>query len=252
MPNPTLPSGLLEELVQKSTYMFRGTIEKLNAATMPIVPVTESTAILRVDEVFQAPQILNDFTGHTITLQLNTLRSAKEGSQAAFFANGWLFGDSIALQEVGQLEVGRDTSALRKQISAAIQNVEDQGLQSLLAEADLVVIGIVSKTGIVPEQGKAGIPSFDNLEWRKAIIRVESVEKGQLPTKTVTVFYPSSNDTAWYRSPKFPLHQSGLWILHTNQMELLHIEDKVTGYTALDARDFQPEDQVERIRQLLK
>ena len=45
----------LQELASQATLIFRGTVERLNATTMSAVPVTENTAVVRVDEVFEAP-----------------------------------------------------------------------------------------------------------------------------------------------------------------------------------------------------
>src|SRR5438067_6103135 len=137
-----------DDLVRESRLIFRGTVERLNAATMPAVPVTESTAVVKVDEVLQAPAALGDLTGQEITVQLAGPQPTRTRQQAVFFTNPWLYGDSLAVQEVGRQEVGRreagaDLARLREQVAEVTGRLPDEALQRRLSEADLVVAGTV-------------------------------------------------------------------------------------------------------------
>ena len=69
------------------------------------VPVTESTAVVTVDEVVQAPPMLANRAGRDITILLSDPAQVQEGQQATFFTIGWIIGEDIAVQEVGH--VGR-------------------------------------------------------------------------------------------------------------------------------------------------
>ncbi len=238
----------LQDLVRRSTFIFNGTVEKLNATTMSIVKPTDSTAVVRVDQIIRAPANYNTFAGKGITVRLLKPGTVASGQQVVFFTEAWLDGTSIAVKEVGHLEGLRDVSDLGRQVAGTIQNLADQELQDRIARAELVVAGRVSNVSPVDEERQSGPTSFDDPQWMEAVIQVESVEKGQLSDKSVTILFPASDDLRWYTSPKFREGQDGIWILHRTPIE----EMKIDAYTALDARDFHPKDQLERIRQLSK
>jgi hypothetical protein len=209
---------------------------------------TDSTVVVRVEEVFQAPASLDNFTGKEITVLLTKPHSVKVGQQLAFFTNGWLYGDGLAVVEVGRVEDPPDSKTFRRQVADAVQKAADQDLQKRIARAELVIVGVVSSTLIAPEQiRRDGVTEHDP-EWVEAVIQVQSVEKGRLAQSTVSVFYPSSRDVMWYHVPKFRKGQEGIWILHRNEIPGF----KIPGLTALDPLDFHSRDQLDRVRRLIK
>ncbi len=241
----------VKDLVRQARFIFKGTIQKLNAATMSVVPVTDSTAIVKVEQVFQAPETLGDYTDQDITVQLGDPKGAKEGQQAVFFANSWLYGESIAVVEVGRV-APEDLTQLRQQIADANRSIADEELQSRVAGAELVVVGKVLKTNPAPEELRRGPITEHDPDWWEAIIEVESVEKGELPEGPVIVLFPNSTDEMWIDSPKFEVGQEGLWILQKDQQEKAWPIMRIPGRTALHPLDFQRKDQRERITALIQ
>jgi hypothetical protein len=232
----------VEDLVRQSSFIFGGTIRRLNAATMAAVPVTEETVVVRVDEVLQAPETLGDHTGEDITVQLiESQEEIREGQRAIFFTNGWLYGESIAVQEVGRRSV-EDAARLPEQIADTYRRAAAEELQERIARADLVVVGQVSDIYMVEREDPPA--SEHDPQWWAAIINPESVEKGDLNQPTVSVWFPGSIDVMWYRSPKFHARQEGIWILQRGQVR--------ETYTALDPLDFQPREQLDRIGSLIR
>jgi hypothetical protein len=228
--------------------MFVGTVKKVNAATMSIVPATDRTVVVRVDEVLYAPKTMADLTGREVTVQLIEANSVKIDQRLAFFTNGGLFGSGIALAEVGHLEAGKDTKVLRQQIEESLQKKDDEDLQKRIRDAELIVVGRVTYTR--PAKLTQYQPRTEHdPEWHEAEIQVESVEKGQLAARTVMVLFANSLDSMWYRSPKFKKGQEGIWILHMNAVKWPGVENR---YMAIDPLDFQSKDQLGRIRQLIK
>jgi len=213
---------------------------------------TTSTVVARVDEVLQAPETLDDYTGRDITILLSKSRGVKVGQQAVFFTNSWLYGESIAVVEVGRVAAGKDLTALRKQIADADQRIADQALQTRIDRAELIVVGKVAETRSVEKEGQRGPITEHDPDWWEAVIEIESVEKRQFPEKSIIVLFPRSTDEMWIDSPKFYVNQEGNWILHRDQNEKGLLVLRVPGYTALDPLDFQPKDQLERIRMLIK
>src|SRR5436305_10807027 len=95
-----------EEMAAQARFIFRGTVQRVGAATMESVPVNNRTAIVRVDQIIQAPEPFSEYAGRDITVQLSGQGKVKEGQQLIFYTNGWLYGDSIAVQSLGQEPVG--------------------------------------------------------------------------------------------------------------------------------------------------
>src|SRR5262249_8672916 len=91
-----MPDRTAEE--QQARFVFRGTVQKLNATTVPEAKGAARTAIVMVDEIIRAPEALSQFVGHEITVDLAGRQKLKVGQQAMFYASGWIFGQSIAVQ----------------------------------------------------------------------------------------------------------------------------------------------------------
>ena len=95
-------SSEADALAQQARFVFKGTVQKLRASTLPDIKDKSGTVIVRVDEIIQAPEELSHFTGHDITVQLSGRKKVKVGEQNVFHTNGWLFGDSIAVVSLRQ------------------------------------------------------------------------------------------------------------------------------------------------------
>jgi hypothetical protein len=80
---------------------------------MKSVPVDDRTAIVRVDQVIEAPKSLAAFAGQDITVQLAGRKKIRAGDELVFHAEGWIFGDSIAVQSVNQ-EPAKESHALSR------------------------------------------------------------------------------------------------------------------------------------------
>jgi hypothetical protein len=245
---PAAPA--LEELVRQSSYMFKGTIKVASAATMPIVPVSASTAVVSVDEVLNAPPTLSTYLHQDITIQLQ--HPMQVGQTAAFFTNPWIFGENLAVSEIGHLNAPADSAVLRREIAAAQHAIADQQLADLLQLASFVLVGAVVSTNLLLDQRVQQVISFHNPLWRAATLAVRSVLKGQPDGQQVAVVYPSSFDRMWSTAPKFPLHQEGIYLLHTDQVRTLPAAFQITGLTALNPLDYQSLDELARIEFLLK
>src|SRR5438128_2106695 len=100
-----------EELAEQARFVFRGTVKKTKAATMP-VPDKTKTAVVRVDEIIHAPPLMKDWAGKDITVLLGGRKKVAKGQEAVFYANGWLYGEGIAVQALDHHAVGKAPSAL--------------------------------------------------------------------------------------------------------------------------------------------
>jgi hypothetical protein len=214
--------------------------------------VTENTAIVVVGEVFTAPPQLGDYTGKEITIQLEHSEGVEDGLEAVFFTTSWIYGESLAVMEVGRIEGKVDAKEIREQIAQAELALADQALEERIALAELVILGTVVRTAPEMEYRQSMPVTEHTPDWWEATILVESVEKGQLSKTETQSLFPNSRDEAWIESPKFREGQHGIWILQSDQEEKGWPTMRIPGYTALDPLDFQDASQLNRIRALIK
>jgi hypothetical protein len=255
-----MATAQLEDLVRQSRFIFKGTVEKLGAATMSAAQANDRTAVVKVNEIIHAPRILGDLTGKEITVQLAEPGTVKERQQAVFFTNPWLYGESVAVQEVGRQEIsGRASAAasdrLRRRVSGFIERQPDEGLQQHLAEVDAVVVGTVYNNKPLARPGSLSVSEHDP-EWWEATISVESMEKGKISGTSVTVLFANSMDVAWFQAPKLRLGQEGIWLLHLRQASTSDIEAPdlpvPSAYLVIHPLDAHGKGEAERVRKLLR
>jgi hypothetical protein len=276
-----------ETLAQQARFIFQGTVRQRGAATMADVPVSARTLIVRVDRILQAPRTFDAYLGREITVQLKNSRAkAATGQTFTFYTNGWLFGDSLAVQSVGQLpapaaeRTGASALALVTEPATSAQDtLANRDLQDRLNNADMVVLGRVTavrlpqtttdaranrlaaaKAEETGDKEKTPISEHDP-EWREAVVEVQAVEKGAVDNDNVVIRFPSSDDVQWYRAPKFAVGQEGVFLLHDTQGE--PVVDKEVSlraavpregaaiYDALHPADYQPPQQLPVVRALL-
>jgi hypothetical protein len=238
----------IEDLARQAKLIFRGTVGRLNAATMTAVPVTASTAVVTVDEVFQAPAVLGDLTGREITVQLGEARPAQPGDQGVFFANPWLYGEGIAVQEVDRRPVGRDAARVGRAVAGVVRELPNEALAVRVAAAEAVVAGTVVDNRPAAVAGSPRVTEHDP-QWWEAVVAVESVAKGDVPQPTVAVLFARSEDVMWFQAPKLRVGQAGTWLLH--RAEPL-TADAVAGFAVVDPLDVQPRAEFERVQGLVQ
>jgi hypothetical protein len=239
-----------EQLTPAAQFVFRGTVEKLATANLDLVKADAGTIVVRVDEVLKAPSSLGDFTGRSITVKLQKAGGALAGEQAVFFTNGWLYGATLAVVEIGRLH--GDAALLRGQVALAAQKENDATLKGRLAGAELIVAGKVVEThpaaaAPAADAADAEGESEHNPQWWEAVVAVDSVLKGKPVSQRVTFLYPTSEDVIWYEAPRPAVGWDGVWLLYRNQVPELG----VTGYTALKPWNLLSRDQSGTVLRLL-
>ena len=245
----TSQPGGTQELVRQSSFIFAATVKALKGTTVPILSATESTAIVRVDEVVYNAGVVTDVVGSDITVQLRVPGSVKEGEHAVFFSNVATYGDSIVVDEVGHIETTKQSlEVIRGQIREVQARLPNEQLQKRIAQADLVVTGTVTAVRPTPETQQRPPASEHDPQWWEATLKVQSVEKGPAQKGELTFFFPHSDDVRWFASPKFKEGQQGVFLLHRTEDASL----RVRGFTALNALDFQPMEQRGSVQKLIR
>jgi hypothetical protein len=239
----------VEEWLQQSQWVIRGTIDKVGATTMKAVPVSGNVAIVRVEDILDGPSQFADQRGREITLYSGNPQGLVAGKRAVFFTRSWLYGESLAVIEVGRFEEG-DQKALGDEITSARQNIEDRRLGDRIAKAELVVAGRVVETARARQTDARRVETEHAPDWWQAEIDVQAMLKGT-PREKTAILYANSLDEMWIDSPKFKPGQEGIWILQRDQQEKGWPVLRIPGLTALDPLDYQPTQQLDRVRKLV-
>jgi hypothetical protein len=237
------PEGI-EAFTRAADLVFRGTVQRVGAANLKAVAPGEDTAVVRIEELLKGADDVKGFVGREVTVKLRAPRSAKVGERAVFFANTWLWGESLGVVEVGRVPAGR---GVRAQVAAAAQRMREDEVRDRVASSDLVV------TGRVVETRPAGIPSRlseHDPQWAEAVIQVDAVLKGTAAADRVVLFYPTSLDVAWYQAPKPQVGWDGVWLLRRGAGEELRARGAV--FTALEPWTVMSREDASLVRKLVR
>lgn len=265
-----------EELMRQANFVFKGTAQKLNAANVREVEATERTVVVRVDEIIQAPDSLADYTGQEITVELGGRKRMKQGEQAVFYTNGWIFGEGLAVRSLLQRPATRGIAALGASPGNPVENLANKQSRVRFEMADVVISGRVTGIRLPPDEVAAftrglmeagaaqpapvkRISEHDPL-IQEAVVEIDEVHKGAHAARETAIRFPSSTDVKWYKAPKFRPGQQGFFMLHksearasgrTRGAEMVGADDAGDAFTALHPADFQPLDQPGGVRNVL-
>jgi hypothetical protein len=252
------------ELLKKSSMVFVGTVERVGAVSFSGVPVSPRTVVVRVDAVLEKPASVSLAPGDRATVEVQDSALFRGGTQATFYADGWIFGEGVAVREVGHepSPVAMRTVALGQnasEVSQTRQQLSDDELRARIQAADMVMVGRVlsvrQATLAVAGDRPTRITEHDPA-WQEAVIRVVSGLKGVQADQEVVVRFPGSLDVAWHGVPKFKVGQEGTFLLQKDRVtgtpKAMLAGAPVDAYTALDAKDALPKDQADRVRRLTR
>src|SRR5467141_1438874 len=258
---PQAVSGQTAALAKQSSIVFDGTVSQLGATSFAGVPKSAQTIVVRVDSVLKKPPAVSLKKGDNVTVEVKDPSAFRDGMQATFYTDGWIFGSGVAVKELGH-EIppsgGATAGAGEKPHPQGPEQISDQELQNRVNSADFVVIGRVTEVRRwrVPKYTTPRVSEHDP-DWHEAVVEVQSVLKGgQVKGNKVVVRFPGRNDVAWVHSPKFEKNQQGIFCLNRDQTSGVSTEKlggrQVTVYTCLGHGDSLPLSDAPRVRSLLK
>jgi hypothetical protein len=238
----------VSDLSNDAGFIFQANVEQLGASTARGFTASGETAVVLITKIVKSPAALAGYQGHRITVELQPPVSLQAGQSAVFFTHGVHYGESVVVRELGNTPPQAATEA---QVSSAMQDDRDSALTQRMAQADLVLTGVASAPAQYIETTSSLVGRYvseHDPQWWQSVITIDSVEKGSHVGGTKSILFPHSTDIAWYSSPKVKEGDRGVWLLH-----LRDLRGRATPYHALiHPLDFQPLDQVERIRSLMK
>jgi hypothetical protein len=263
------PRVTKEDLTRKARFIFQGSITQ--AATAGKGQDEESSVVVKVDSVLRAPDALADVVGSSVRVFLAPNEKVAKGDSVVFYTNPASWGESVSVRSLGHTTP--EVVATRAHMAAPAKSLHDQQLEAQVKAADLVLTGTVSAVRLPPEETAPARLTAARTEplpaerisehdpvWREAVIDVHDVQKGSTQ-KQVVIRFPSSNDVRWHKAPKFRPGQQGVWLLQKKDIAQAPAAAalrraagvaETSAYTALHPADFQPIDQVESIKTLIK
>jgi hypothetical protein len=243
------------------SIVFVGTIDAVEAVTVPSLTASPNTSVVAVDRVLRKPDAIALDPGDMVTVVTEGLAPPQKGAQALFFTDGWIFGESLAVRVLSWEPVSSATAgavaAEDAKVTAQLQASEDKELQASLESADIVIVGRVKSVHLpsVAALAERQMVSEHNPDWREAVIEVQSALKGAADTKEVVVRFPASFDVMWASSPKFTVGQEGTFLLQQDRLSgspKATLEGKeVTAYTAISPKHTLSSGDSARVRRLL-
>ena len=267
------------------TFLFKGTIREVKAATMAEVPVDNNTVTAMVDQVLEAPANLAKMGGHRVTIRLSGRTKVAVGDELIFHSHGWIFGPSVAVISMKEERIRetRTHSALLSRGGDPVAHRQNRRVKHRFSNADVVVSGRVTMVRIPPGATSAsraasraaspgdtpepiGPISEHTPHWREAHIEIDDVHKGEHSSSTVTIRFPASRDVRWYKAPKFEPGHQGFFMLRkhtttepkeapTKGRRRAAKKKAVTTadhFTALHPADFQPYTQPGGVRRIIE
>lgn len=237
-----------DQLLKQSNFVFVGTVVQTHASNLSSVPGSQQTTLVHVDRVLQGASILADSLGHVITVRSEGSADHKVGQTSTFFLNVDTYGESLCGMEMGRFtqQPGDDVRHSQMVADARLQG-EDRDLALRIRASEEVVKGRVVRVEPAEIEERE---SEHAAMWKRAVVEVDTVIKGQPGTKTVTFFFPSSPDRVWKDAPRFVQGQEGVWLLHAKPKDFSRKAEMIPGLTALDPKDFQRPEQRERLQRL--
>src|SRR5712692_10423365 len=253
------------ELLKKCSIVFVGQVVRVGDVSFAGVPKSSRTIVVQVDEVFEKPRAVSLVKGDRVTVEVKDPAKFREGARVTFYANGWIFGDGVAVREVGHeiipvaVKTGSDDGA-GQQVTRIRKELSDAEVQSRIQAADMVAVGRVKAirpaTRAVAGDAPKALVSEHNADWQEAVIEVESGIKGAQANQEIVVRFPGSLDAAWYGVPKFKLGQEGTFFLQKDTLsgtpKALLGGAIVDAYIARSPRDVLAKSEAQRVRGLAR
>lgn len=248
----TIPVDL-KGLVANSPLIFNGTVKLLNTSTIDADDVSD-LMVVQVNDILSATDEFSHLGGKLITLQTDQIASYSEEQSRVFITDRWVFGESIAVRNLGDMEPAIESDR-RKKLMEEIETLREQqqmdSLRKLLANAEVVITGQVIKVEEIANT--SGKESEHDPRWSAATIKVTEGLKGMGTDGEITIIFSASKDVMWFGAPKFRIEDTGVWILSKKGKEVSRNKDLEDLYFIYSSREFVTDETIiDQIRTILK
>jgi hypothetical protein len=230
-----------DALLERSRFVFRGTVTKLGASNVKLLHPSDKTAVVRVEDVYRGNEATNHLQGREVTVLLRRVVGDEAGKTLIFFSNGFLFGENVAVREVERRDPSAQTDTLLARIPEFELDMGSRPLAERVGGAEAVIIG---KVVGLREESRKGFRSEHDPDWWVATVQVTSSVRGRKLEGSVEVLFANSRDIAWYESPKFRAGNFGIISLRKEKVADLEKE----YYVATHPLDLLPLDRLGEVK----
>jgi len=229
------------DLFKRSEFIFVGKALRPAMSNVGIVRASEATAVVKVEEVLHGTAAARDLQGRDVTVVLRPGERLEAGRAYFFFAARMLFGENVAMQEVGRIRLSEETEKLRAEIRAMSKEAAGMPLKTRLSGAMGVVVG--TTTALARAKRRSYKWSEHDPDWWVAKFAISSAFRGDVKGE-VEVLFANSMDKAWYDAPKFRPGGTGILLLRREKVE------DVDGdyFVAVDPLDLLPMGRLAEVR----
>ncbi len=158
---------------------------------------------VKLGAVLKHPENTDSEVSDQMDLKMAPLEA---GKRYFVFAGEVLTNDPI--RKLGKCSARPFEAKLEDRIPELVIEIK---VERLIAEAELIIAGKVDS--IKREEAPGGPLSEHDALMTLATIRVDSVLKGKLKDKSVSLSFSASRDVMWFQSPKFAKGDEGIWIM---------------------------------------
>lgn len=217
-----LPKTVAESvtrMARDARFIFTGTVETPGASSIGIFAGNPNSKVVLVERVHRAAPALQGQAGQRVTV-LSAEESGASGRRV-FFTNPMLYGETVAVKELGSVEAPEAPEAIdevHSLIIALSDEIKTEELRQHLASAEAVLHARVLRRHRV-SQATAATASEHDPDWWAAVVHVIASLKGA-HEGDIAVRYPHSRDVRWHAVPKPNEGQEALFVLHRDGINL--------------------------------
>lgn len=213
----------------ESRFVFSGLVEGSRRSSLSILPGGPGTIVTRVEDIHIAAPDLRNQRDRVVTIVV-TDEAPDAGDRFVFFTNPIMFGETMAVREVGRISQPDDDEALARLMEKTETDMADERLRDHVASTEAIVEGRVRSTRNLSTVS-ADTKGEHDADWWAATIRVARKLKGDVGAE-VDVRFPTSRDRRWFEVPRLREGDEGVFMLHRDGEEhdgvhlaLLHPDD---------------------------
>jgi hypothetical protein len=234
----------ISELTPQSEFIFVGTVLLLNTSTIGVEDA-QGLSVVRVDEIVRPADGFSVLPGDQITVRLKDPASTRKEMKRVFFTKGWLYGESLGVVEVGNIDAPARLADVRERVHKVTAREQERALTERIQATELIVRGVVQRVSRLPSQNEVSEHAPD---WHTAVVKIDEVLKGSHTGQTITIMFPRSDDVMWYRAPRYDEGTRGVWLLRTTTVG----GRKLQFLSALEPEDFYTGENEAKILRFLK
>ena len=213
---PKTVAESITRMARDARFIFTGTVETPGASSIGILAGNPNSKVVLVERVHRAAPALQGQAGQRVTV-LSAEESGESGRRV-FFTNPLLYGETIAVKELGSVEAPEAIDEVHTLVAALSDESKNEELRQHLASAEAVLHARVLSLHRV-SQATAATASEHDPDWWAAVVHVIASLKGR-HEGDIAVRYPHSRDVRWHAVPKPHDGQEALFLLHRDGINL--------------------------------